>query len=97
MSPAFQAVVEQLHERLECLLAADPYKSGMILPKKGVYLFSESVKALYVGRSNDIPARYRNHRNGKAAFAYASRPRKAGIQTHLCAGSQGAGGRPSIS
>jgi len=72
MSPAFQTVVEQLHEKYERLLAAAPYEKGMRLPTKGVYLFSKDDKALYVGRSNNIPKRYHNHRNGtknQAAFA----------------------------
>lgn len=72
MSPEFRAIVEQLHEKCERLMAADPYGKGMTLPVKGVYLFRENGVDLYVGRSNNIPRRYDNHRRGtvnQAAFA----------------------------
>jgi hypothetical protein len=34
------------------------------LPKRGVYLFTERGRHLYVGRSNNIPKRYDAHRYG---------------------------------
>ena len=41
--------------------SAAPYAEGASLPKQGVYLFSENGRPLYVGRSNNIPQRRRQH------------------------------------
>jgi predicted GIY-YIG superfamily endonuclease len=72
MSPQFQALVAPLHDKFERLRNVDPYGNGIALPNKGIYLFRENGKDLYVGRSNNILRRYRNHTRGKtnqAAFA----------------------------
>jgi hypothetical protein len=61
MSPEFRQAVEALHTKFENLIAALPYAEGASLPKQGVYLFSESGAPFYVGRSNNIPQRRRQH------------------------------------
>jgi hypothetical protein len=61
MSPEFQQAIESLQPTFERLMEAAPYARGGALPKKGVYLFSENGTALYVGRSNNIPQRRRQH------------------------------------
>jgi predicted GIY-YIG superfamily endonuclease len=61
MSPEFQEAVESLHPMFERLMDSAPYAKGATLPKQGVYLFCENGKALYVGRSNNIPRRRRQH------------------------------------
>jgi hypothetical protein len=61
MSPEFQEAVESLHPKFERLIESAPYARGGLLPKQGVYLFCENGKALYVGRSNNIPQRRRQH------------------------------------
>ena len=61
MNPEFREAVESLHSAFELLIGADPYTAGTALPEKGVYVFYENGKALYVGRSNNIPQRRRQH------------------------------------
>jgi GIY-YIG catalytic domain len=61
MNPEFREAVEALHAKFDLLVAAVPYANGATLPEKGVYLFCEGGKALYVGRSNNIPQRRRQH------------------------------------
>ncbi|SRR6266851_4734975 len=78
MHPAFAAAVETLHPSFERLMSMRPIKwadmpSSARTP--GVYLFSEGDTHLYVGRSNDVRARYGRHcRPGAthrmAAFAF---------------------------
>ncbi|MGJ0424533.1 hypothetical protein [Methylocystis sp.] len=61
MSPEFQQAVESLHAKFEHLIESAPHEKGAALPQKGVYLFSENGRAFYVGRSNNIPQRRRQH------------------------------------
>ena len=74
MSPEFRQAVEALHTKFEHLIAAAPYAEGVSLPKQGVYLFSENRAPFYIGRSNNIPQRRRQHtlrssRTNQAALA----------------------------
>ena len=61
MSPEFRQAVEALHAKFEHLIASAPHAKGAILPKQGVYLFSENGAPFYVGRSNNIGQRRRQH------------------------------------
>jgi hypothetical protein len=61
MSPEFLEAVNSLHPKYEHLIGAAPYTHGARLPKQGVYLFSENETYLYIGRSNNIPQRRRQH------------------------------------
>jgi len=61
MSPEFRKAIESLHTKFECLIRAAPYAEGACLPKEGVYLFSKNGAHFYVGRSNNIPQRRRQH------------------------------------
>ena len=78
MNPKFAALVEALAPKLERLLAMPPLTYGALpaaMPKSGVYLFTESGRHLYVGRSNVLAGRYGRHcRPGathrQAAFAF---------------------------
>src|SRR5258708_8700416 len=70
MSPEFRKVVESLHAKFKILNGA--HTTGTPLPRRGVYSFRQNGKALYVGRANNIPARYPDHTTAaveKAAFA----------------------------
>ena len=74
MSPEFRQAVEKLQSKFELLCGAPPYVAGGSLPKEGVYLFCENGEPLYVGRSDNIPQRRRQHtqsgsRPNQAAFA----------------------------
>jgi len=74
----FAALVESLAPKLDELLALLPLTYGRLpcdIPSSGVYLFSEDGRHLYVGRSNRVRARYRDHCRpgaapGQAAFAF---------------------------
>ena len=76
MDPKFAIVVEALQSKYEALVNARPMRPEQLRSKlRGVYLFSERGQHLYVGRSNDIRARYgRQCRPGAthrmAAFAF---------------------------
>jgi hypothetical protein len=78
MDSKFADLVETLAPKLGELLAMNPLRHGQLpmnMPKSGVYLFSESGQPMYVGRSNDLRARYGRHcRPGathrQAAFAF---------------------------
>ena len=78
MHPRFVAVAEALHERFECLMAQGARCSDQPWPRekvRGVYLFSENGRHLYVGRTNDVRGRYGRHclpgaHHGMAAFAF---------------------------
>ncbi|MGO9599652.1 MAG: GIY-YIG nuclease family protein [Isosphaeraceae bacterium] len=76
MDEKFRSIVEALQPKLDELLGMvpirpDPLPAGV--PLRGVYLLSERERHLYVGRSNKIPIRLRDHCGGthkKAAFAF---------------------------
>lgn len=78
MDAGFKAHVDALPELLERLLAARAVRvsdAPALLPKCGVYLLSEDGTHLYVGRSNRLRSRLRDHGNPsspqtKSAFAF---------------------------
>jgi hypothetical protein len=79
MNETFARHVESLHPSYERLVAMPPFTfsqvGDVVLPSKGVYLFSEGDRHLYVGRSNDIRARIRLHcrpgsTENQASFAF---------------------------
>jgi len=83
MDERFAACVERLHPAYVRLVsrapatggAAPDFSVGDLAAKRGVYLFSENGKHLYVGRSNRLFERYKNHWGPKktereAAFAF---------------------------
>jgi predicted GIY-YIG superfamily endonuclease len=64
MNESFRQYLESLHPKLAQLLAMPPVRGERIprkVPDKGVYLFSESGNHLYVGRSNRLRDRLRQH------------------------------------
>jgi predicted GIY-YIG superfamily endonuclease len=72
MNQEFREAVESLHPKFESLIHQAPYPAGGSLPMQGVYLFCENGKALYVGRSNNIPQRRRNHTQRSSATNQAA-------------------------
>jgi len=79
MNETFARHVEALHPSLERLVDMPPFTfsqlSDVALPSKGVYLFSENGRHLYVGRSNNIRARIclhcrRGSTENQASFAF---------------------------
>lgn len=86
MNEQFAKLIESLHPSLTALLSMDPYTSGTLprsAPRSGIYLFSEGSTHLYVGRSNRLPERVRNHgkatsRQNVASFAFLIARRETG-------------------
>src|SRR5207237_815378 len=76
MNEKFSKVVESLQPKLDELLRMAPIQAAPLpagIPLGGIYLLSEGEKHLYVGRSESMPTRLRNHCNGshkQAAFAF---------------------------
>jgi hypothetical protein len=60
----FRQHIEALHPKFEKLISMPPVKAGVFIevpPPRGVYLFSEGENHLYVGRTNRLRQRYRDH------------------------------------
>lgn len=64
MNEIFRQHVEQLHGKFETLMGMDPVtldRLPKVVPKSGIYLFSEGPTHLYVGRSRRLRERLRYH------------------------------------
>ena len=64
MNPRFSEVIKNLDSLYTELLAMPLFIASSLpktMPKKGIYLFSENGKYLYVGRSNNIRGRIGRH------------------------------------
>ena len=64
MDPSFKVFVESLEPKFNELVSMQPIKYDRLphhLPKKGLYLFSEEDNHLYVGRTNRLRDRLREH------------------------------------
>lgn len=71
----FEALVESLHPQFEDLRAMPPVRFGDLpksLPKRAIYLFSEGDQDLYVGRTNTLRKRLRNHCRDNAGHNHAT-------------------------
>ena len=87
MDARFQVFVERLEPKHQALLrspALRPTSLPKLLPERGVYLFSEGARYLYVGRSNDLRERIQVHCRpssglNQAAFGYRLAKSQTGI------------------
>ena len=77
MNEELQAVLAEMNPLLINLKACPPetFNTRTNLPNRGVYVFYEHCQPLYVGRSNDIWKRIRQHgvrnaNHGQANFAF---------------------------
>jgi hypothetical protein len=66
MEPKFASLVEQLDHKHQALLAAEGFNydslpPSRVIPARGVYLFTENSRHLYVGRTNRIRKRLSGH------------------------------------
>jgi len=64
MNPRFQAFIEQLEPKFQRLVSMHPVKATSLpsqMPNAGVYVFYEERKPLYVGRTNRIRQRIKEH------------------------------------
>lgn len=70
MHPKFAALAESLHPSFVKLTECPPHTGRVRLPlgtpRCGVYLFSEGNDHLYVGRTDRLRDRHREHWSGKA-------------------------------
>lgn len=70
MHPRFAALAESLHPSFVNLISCPPHTGRVRLPpttpRCGVYLFSEGDDHLYVGRTDRLRDRHREHWSGKA-------------------------------
>jgi predicted GIY-YIG superfamily endonuclease len=85
MNPKFRRAVDSLHGKFRALAKCPPRERGAALPKKGVYLFCERGKALYIGRSDNIRRRFYDHRRpssdtNKAGFAMLMVRKQLGLK-----------------
>jgi predicted GIY-YIG superfamily endonuclease len=93
---AFTKAIAAVEKKCLALLKARRYKIGTLpnkLPVKGVYLFSQDGKALYVGRTNNMYKRLQYHtrnNHNQATFAFLLARRKTGKKkaTYQKAGSR---------
>jgi hypothetical protein len=64
MEARFRQLVDSLPPQLEALVTMDPVSYASLpspLPQRAIYLFSEAGTHLYVGRTNRLRQRLRNH------------------------------------
>jgi hypothetical protein len=93
MDSKFTSLIERLRPSFEALMACPPVRDGGLPPygapkgekSKGVYLFTEDGTHLYVGRSNRLLERYKNHwmankTEREAAFAFKLARRATGFE-----------------
>jgi hypothetical protein len=70
MHPKFAALADSLHpsfvKLIECLPHTGRMRLPLNVPRCGVYLFSEGDDHLYVGRTDRLRDRHREHWSGKA-------------------------------
>jgi predicted GIY-YIG superfamily endonuclease len=101
MDETFRQYVEALHPAYERLVAMPPVKIATIpknAPSKCIYLFSEAGKPLYVGRTNHLRQRMRQHsipaaQHNQAVFAFKIARKKTG---HPVAAYSAEGGRLAL-
>lgn len=78
MNVKFAKLVESLEPAFKKLIAMTPVSGACLpqsMPKRGIYLFSDGSKHLYVGRSDNIRRRIGNHcrassQHNQATFAF---------------------------
>ena len=77
MHPKFAALADSLHPSFERLMECEPHtgpiRLSLNVPKCAVYVFSEGDVHLYVGRTDRLRARHKEHWTGKqndAPFAF---------------------------
>lgn len=64
MNEGFRQLVDGLHPKFERLVEMTPVAYAelpRVMPERGIYLFSEGDRHLYVGRTNRIRKRLQNH------------------------------------
>jgi hypothetical protein len=83
----FRIFVEGLHPKFEKLMSMEPVVNGRlpkIMPRSGIYLFSENGEHLYIGRTRNLRSRYSQHsrpssKHNNAPFAFKLAKQELGI------------------
>lgn len=98
MNPKFAEIIELLEPTFKNLIQMQPVSAERLprtMPMKGIYLFSEGDKHLYVGRSNNIRRRIGLHcrpgsQHNQATFAFRMARHQTGRTdaTYTTAGSR---------
>ncbi len=78
MNRDFRNIVDRIEETFQALIQTSsilPTELPRDLPKRGIYLFSEAQKHLYVGRTDNLRRRIQDHcrpgsNHNKATFAF---------------------------
>ena len=69
MKEQFREMMAEVEWRYDALVNASAFKCAKapvsLAGKLGIYLFSESGKPLYIGRTDDLRKRLANHRHRK--------------------------------
>jgi hypothetical protein len=88
MNETFRLRVEALHPAYERLIASAPFEfsdlATQAVPERGIYLLSEGGRHLYVGRSDSVRERLKNHcavsaTYHKATFAFRLARESCGV------------------
>jgi excinuclease UvrABC nuclease subunit len=88
MNAKFKELIETLEPKCQALVEMTPVRYSALpknLPKRAIYLFSENGQHLYVGRTNNLRNRLRNHcsissPHNSAAFAFRIARETTGIE-----------------
>ena len=86
MNQKFRKLVEDLEPTFKALVQKRSVTSASLpsdLPRRGIYLFSEAEKHLYVGRTDNLRRRIQDHcressNHNKATFAFRMARRETG-------------------
>ncbi|HQZ18849.1 MAG TPA: GIY-YIG nuclease family protein [Vicinamibacteria bacterium] len=78
MNAKFAKVVESLEPTFQRLMGMEPVRAEKLpqaMPTRGIYLFSDGDRHLYVGRTNNLKGRLQNHcrassNHNTATFAF---------------------------
>jgi hypothetical protein len=85
MHSDFRVLVDTLDPKFRALMAMEPVSFTQLprsIPRRGIYLFSEGERHLYVGRTNGIRKRLQNHcRLGGTHFSATFAFRVARVET----------------
>jgi predicted GIY-YIG superfamily endonuclease len=100
MDPKFASLLEELDPKHQALLAAEGYNYDLLppsreMPERGIYLFTEKGRHLYVGRTNRIRKRLSAHcrpssSHNAATFAFRIARKQTGniVATYRTRGSR---------
>jgi hypothetical protein len=100
MNEQFRQFVESLESKFQTLMGMTPVRYANLprpMPERGIYLFSEGDRHLYVGRTNRMRRRLAGHcRPSSSHFSATFAFRLARNETGLTATYRSEGSRPAL-